>query len=103
MKPRVGAGGRGVIVVERGLDLGLPVGLEPARGPWVVQPVVESVLTEGELRAAALEKGWGVLAFGRPVSLRSALTSRPALAVAGAVTIAGAGAVVWRALRRRGA
>jgi glutathione synthase/RimK-type ligase-like ATP-grasp enzyme len=48
VKPRVGAGGRGVVVIERGLDLGLPVGLEGARGPWVVQPVVESVRTEGE-------------------------------------------------------
>lgn len=55
------------------------------------------------LRAAALERGWGVLAFGRAVTLRSALTSRPALAVAGAVTLAGVGAVVWRALRRRSA
>ncbi len=48
VKPRVGAGGRGVVVIERGLDLGLPVGLQGARGPWVVQPVVESVRTEGE-------------------------------------------------------
>ncbi len=48
VKPRVGAGGRGIVVIERGLDLGLPVGLEGARGPWVVQPVVESVRTEGE-------------------------------------------------------
>jgi glutathione synthase/RimK-type ligase-like ATP-grasp enzyme len=48
VKPRVGAHGRGVVVLERGLDLGLPVGLQGARGPWVVQPVVESVRTEGE-------------------------------------------------------
>ena len=48
VKPRVGAHGRGVVVIERGLDLGLPVGLQGARGPWVVQPVVESVRTEGE-------------------------------------------------------
>jgi glutathione synthase/RimK-type ligase-like ATP-grasp enzyme len=48
VKPRVGAGGRGVVVIERGLDLGLPVGLEGARGPWLVQPLVESVRTEGE-------------------------------------------------------
>ena len=48
VKPRVGAGGRGVVVLDRGLDLGLPVGLQGTRGPWVVQPVVESVRTEGE-------------------------------------------------------
>jgi glutathione synthase/RimK-type ligase-like ATP-grasp enzyme len=48
VKPRVGAQGRGVVVIERGLDLGLPVGLQGARGPWVVQPVVESVRTAGE-------------------------------------------------------
>jgi glutathione synthase/RimK-type ligase-like ATP-grasp enzyme len=54
VKPRVGAGGRGVVVIERGLDLGLPVGLEGSRGPWVVQPVVESVRTEGELSVFVL-------------------------------------------------
>lgn len=53
VKPRIGAGGAGVIVVEDPADprLGQPVddvpGL-PARGPWVVQPLVESVRTEGE-------------------------------------------------------
>lgn len=41
VKPRVGAGGRGVVVVSDGpADYGA--------GPWVVQPVVESVRTEGE-------------------------------------------------------
>ena len=54
VKPRVGAGGAGVLVVDDPADprLGqeikdhpeLPVG----RGPWVVQPLVESVRTEGE-------------------------------------------------------
>lgn len=53
VKPRIGAGGAGVIVVDDPHDarLGMPVddvpGL-PARGPWVVQPLVESVRTEGE-------------------------------------------------------
>ncbi|MEJ7794318.1 MAG: hypothetical protein WKF50_02115 [Nocardioides sp.] len=43
VKPRIGAGGRGVRVVtadeERGED----------GGPWIVQPVVESVRTTGEV------------------------------------------------------
>lgn len=53
VKPRIGAGGAGVIVVDDPDDprLGQPIddvpGL-PARGPWVVQPLVESVRTEGE-------------------------------------------------------
>jgi glutathione synthase/RimK-type ligase-like ATP-grasp enzyme len=41
VKPRVGAGGRGVMVIEPGTT---GVG----DGPWVVQPLVESVRTEGE-------------------------------------------------------
>ena len=54
VKPRIGAGGAGVIVVEDQDDprLGTEIddipGLLPARGPWVVQPLVESVRTEGE-------------------------------------------------------
>jgi len=41
VKPRVGAGGRGVVLVSDGpADFG--------RGPWIVQPVVSSVRTEGE-------------------------------------------------------
>ena len=44
IKPCVGAGGRGVEVVERGE---LP-DVERGEGPWVVQPLVESVRTEGE-------------------------------------------------------
>jgi glutathione synthase/RimK-type ligase-like ATP-grasp enzyme len=39
VKPRVGAGGRGVVVAGAG---------EPGPGPWVVQPLVGSVRTEGE-------------------------------------------------------
>ncbi|HET6154345.1 MAG TPA: hypothetical protein VFE15_15480 [Marmoricola sp.] len=42
VKPRFGAGGRGVVVLE---DADGPV---PGTGPWVVQPLVESVRTEGE-------------------------------------------------------
>jgi glutathione synthase/RimK-type ligase-like ATP-grasp enzyme len=49
VKPRVGAGGRGVVVFD-GTDGG-PAGLDESGlgpGPWVVQPLVESVRTEGE-------------------------------------------------------
>lgn len=54
VKPRVGAGGAGVLVVDDPADprLGTEVQdhpeLPPGRGPWVVQPLVESVRTEGE-------------------------------------------------------
>ncbi len=50
VKPRVGAGGRGVVVVGDGGpadDLG--------RGPWVVQPLVESVREEGETSVFVLD------------------------------------------------
>lgn len=49
VKPRVGAGGRGVVVFD-GTDGG-PAELDESAltlGPWVVQPLVESVRTEGE-------------------------------------------------------
>jgi glutathione synthase/RimK-type ligase-like ATP-grasp enzyme len=49
VKPRVGAGGRGVVVFDG--QPGGPEGLDESRlemGPWVVQPLVESVRTEGE-------------------------------------------------------
>lgn len=49
VKPRVGAGGRGVVVFD-GTDGG-PADLDEAQlgpGPWVVQPLVGSVHTEGE-------------------------------------------------------
>jgi len=42
LKPRVGAGGRGVLVSGAG-------------GPWVVQPLVESVRTEGETSVFVLD------------------------------------------------
>lgn len=49
VKPRVGAGGRGVVVVrdQRPDDYG--------RGPWVVQPLVESVHDEGETSVFVLD------------------------------------------------
>ena len=49
LKPTVGAGGRGVVVFD--LVEGGPAALDEALlgpGPWVVQPLVESVRTEGE-------------------------------------------------------
>ncbi len=45
IKPRVGAGGRGVVVVD-GIDDWRLFDLAPS--PWVVQPLVESVRTSGE-------------------------------------------------------
>ena len=53
VKPRIGAGGAGVIVVDDpddprlGTDIDDVPGLH-ATGPWIVQPLVESVRTEGE-------------------------------------------------------
>lgn len=58
VKPRVGAGGRGVHVVERAGDLSVDR-LGP--GPWVVQPLVDSVRTEGETSVFVLG--------GEPVSM----------------------------------
>ncbi len=49
VKPTVGAGGRGVVIFD-GTEVG-PDDLDASRlgsGPWVVQPLVESVRTEGE-------------------------------------------------------
>ncbi|MGY2876022.1 glutathione synthase/RimK-type ligase-like ATP-grasp enzyme [Marmoricola sp. URHA0025 HA25] len=54
VKPRVGAGGRGVVPVSMRPSDGAgggPAGLDESMlgpGPWVVQPLVESVRTEGE-------------------------------------------------------
>jgi glutathione synthase/RimK-type ligase-like ATP-grasp enzyme len=62
VKPTVGAGGRGLVVFD-GTDGG-PSGLDESGlgpGPWVVQPLVESVRTEGETSVFVLD--------GRVVSL----------------------------------
>lgn len=54
VKPRVGAGGVGVLVVtdpgdaRLGQEIKEHPELPPSRGPWIVQPLVESVRTEGE-------------------------------------------------------
>lgn len=56
VKPRVGAGGRGLVVFD-GTDGG-PEGLDESElgpGPWVVQPLMESVRTEGEWSVFVLD------------------------------------------------
>lgn len=75
VKPRIGAGGQGVVVVEPdpqpadllglGAELTTPIPVL-GEGPWVVQPVVESVRTEGEISVFVLD--------GFPVSQ---VTKRP--------------------------
>ena len=55
VKPRTGAGGRGVLVAD-GSDHRLDLG----GGPWVVQPLLESVHHEGELSVFVIA--------GQPVS-----------------------------------
>lgn len=61
VKPRVGAGGAGVLVVDDPADprLGTEVddhpGLPNGTGPWVVQPLVGSVRTEGETSVFVLD------------------------------------------------
>lgn len=61
VKPRVGAGGAGLLVVTDPDDprLGRPVRSHPdypeVDGPWVVQPLVESVRTHGESSVYVLD------------------------------------------------
>jgi len=57
VKPRTAAGGRGVVVVDADASRGRSVlgDAERRQGPWVVQPLVESVRTEGE---------WSVFVLG---------------------------------------
>ncbi|WP_162244524.1 RimK family alpha-L-glutamate ligase [Marmoricola sp. Leaf446] len=55
VKPRVGAGGRGVVVFDGTDD---PSGTDESGlgpGPWVVQPLVASVRTEGETSVFVLD------------------------------------------------
>ena len=52
VKPCVGAGGRGVVVVRSLDDWSL---FDLAAGPWVVQPLVESVRTSGETSVYVLD------------------------------------------------
>jgi glutathione synthase/RimK-type ligase-like ATP-grasp enzyme len=61
VKPRIGAGGAGVLVVDDSTDerLGRDFVDHPelpmARGPWIVQPLVESVRTLGETSVFVLD------------------------------------------------
>ncbi|MBC2932796.1 RimK family alpha-L-glutamate ligase [Nocardioides sp. zg-1228] len=61
VKPRVGAGGAGLLVVTDPDDprLGRPVRSQPdypeVDGPWVVQPLVESIRTDGEASVHVLD------------------------------------------------
>jgi len=52
VKPTVGAGGRGVVVLGASATLD---GSGLGTGPWVVQPMVESVRTEGETSVFVLD------------------------------------------------
>lgn len=52
VKPRVGAGGSGLVVVDRPEDLDLAA---LGAGPWLVQPLVESIRTEGETSVFVLD------------------------------------------------
>ncbi len=51
VKPTVGAGGRGVVVLDGSSEEDPEFGA----GPWVVQPLVESVRTEGETSVFVLD------------------------------------------------
>ncbi|GAA1442421.1 hypothetical protein GCM10009641_56990 [Mycobacterium cookii] len=61
VKPRVGAGGAGLLVVTDPEDdrLGRPVRSHPdypeVGGPWVVQPLVESIRTHGEVSVYVID------------------------------------------------
>lgn len=63
VKPRVGAGGRGIVIVYDA-ESWLPVDA----GPWIVQPLLESVHTEGEVSVFVIA--------GHPVSQVSKVASR---------------------------
>jgi glutathione synthase/RimK-type ligase-like ATP-grasp enzyme len=69
VKPRIGAGGRGVVLFDG--TGGGPPDLDESmlgQGPWVVQPLVESVRTEGELSVVVLDGEVVSAAQKRPAS-----------------------------------
>jgi phosphoribosylaminoimidazole carboxylase (NCAIR synthetase) len=69
VKPRIGAGGRGVVLFDG--TGGGPPDLDESmlgQGPWVVQPLVESVRTEGELSVFVLDGEVVSAAQKRPAS-----------------------------------
>lgn len=56
VKPRVAAGGRGLVVLDG--EPGGPSDLDESRlgpGPWVVQPLVDSIRTDGETSVFVLD------------------------------------------------
>ncbi|NHC16466.1 HAD family hydrolase [Motilibacter deserti] len=71
--------------------------LEAVGHPSVVNP-------DRGLRKEAIARGWPVLVFTKPVSLRDRFSGRTAPALATAATVAGAATAgyVWYAARRRG-
>ena len=72
----VGAGGRGVVVDATN---GGPAARRGPAGPWVVQPLVESVRTEGETRSSCSAAG-RLPGDKVPAGTRSACTSSTAAA-----------------------
>jgi hypothetical protein len=72
--------------------------LEAVGHPYAVNP-------DRGLRREAVRRGWPILVFTRPVSLRARLPrlpSRPAVAAAALTAGAAAAGAVWYAARRRG-
>jgi HAD superfamily hydrolase (TIGR01490 family) len=53
------------------------------------------------LKRRAVQSGWGVLAFTRPIALRPRIEPVPVIAVVGAVVAGIAVWLIWRAARRR--
>ncbi|ROS76572.1 HAD family phosphatase [Cellulomonas sp. PhB143] len=69
--------------------------LEAVGNSFVVNP-------DRALRRLAVERGWGVLTFSRPVHLRSRLVPpTPVLAAGAGLAVLGAAVLGWRLLRRR--
>jgi HAD superfamily hydrolase (TIGR01490 family) len=71
--------------------------LEAVGHPHVVNP-------DRELRRAAAERGWPVLVFTKPVTLRSRIQLPPAVPTLAALAVGGAvavGGVLWANARRR--
>jgi HAD superfamily hydrolase (TIGR01490 family) len=71
--------------------------LEAVGHPHAVNP-------DKELRRAAVERGWPVLVFSRPVALRSRLALPPAKPTLAALAVGGAiaaGGMLWQQQRRR--
>lgn len=68
--------------------------LEVVRHAFVVNP-------DRTLRRRAVESGWGILRFTRPVALRPRVEPLPVAAVVGGLAIAATAVIILRHLRRR--